>query len=403
MWATVIREHYILFIENLEPNAQVIKGTTVVTPSALTVVINMATQAFSMFTNLPLRGATETPSDTGKNVLYIINDEAGGNICSGDALFDEIGKDTLVGDSGTSATIYDYGQTSTVSTVYGTATAFNVTGDKKYVSQITITADCNLESIRAYMKGQGGGSATTNVKAVLYTDSSGSPDALLQESSVAVVTQADQDQFVNFSFSSLPAVAAGTYWIGIHVETSGRAMAYKFSTANLTKYNSDTYVGGAANPFGAASNDTGPLVIFARVKTAGPDFYIESKKYTQDDAMRKKLFKQLAINYLVQGDSLRLDTVPGLNDLGRTSSSTFPTSVFTWTSLTSSVATWAALSALYSNWEQLINSVYRPKRIKFLKRTQMLSFRIWANSPSVTAAQLGPFQIGYKLQRAGRI
>lgn len=136
---------------------------------------------------------------------------------------------------------------------------------------------------------------------------------------------------------------------------------------------------------------------------AGPDFYIESKKYSEGDAMHKKLFKQIAMNYLSQGGALKLDTVTGLNDIGFTSTETFPATVYTWDQLAITFGTWDNLAALIPTWDQVILSVFAPKRIKFLKRSQNLAFRIYQESSAVTRVKLGPFQLLYKWQRLGRI
>lgn len=135
----------------------------------------------------------------------------------------------------------------------------------------------------------------------------------------------------------------------------------------------------------------------------GPSMFLESKKYAEGDSMRKKLFKQLALNYLAQGGALKIDTVVGLNNVGSTSLTQLPATVLTWDQLASQVATWDALGSTYSTWDALINSVFKPTRVKFLKRSQNFAFRIYAADSGLTKMQIGPFAIGYKLQRPGRI
>jgi hypothetical protein len=136
--------------------------------------------------------------------------------------------------------------------------------------------------------------------------------------------------------------------------------------------------------------------------TAGPDLYIESKKYKVGDSLRKKLFKQLLINYLSQGGALRLDTVVGLNNVGKTSTTVFPATVYSWDNLPALFPTWDALGTTYPTWDALANSVFKPKRIKFLKRSQHLAFRLWQQDATISRIVLGPFQLGFKLQRPGR-
>jgi hypothetical protein len=145
----------------------------------------------------------------------------------------------------------------------------------------------------------------------------------------------------------------------------------------------------------------------------GPDLYIESKKYKVGDSLRKKLFKQLAIHYNAAGgpldgttglhDALAIDTVVGLNNVGKTSSTKFPATIYTWDQLPQVAATWDDLAAQFPTWDNLIQSVYKPKRVKFLKRSQFMAFRLYQVDNTVTRVELGPFQLGFKLQRPGRI
>lgn len=134
-----------------------------------------------------------------------------------------------------------------------------------------------------------------------------------------------------------------------------------------------------------------------------PDPYVESKKYAEGDSMRKKLFKQLALDYQAQGGALKIDTIVGLNNVGTTSLTQLPPTVLTWDQLAVTAVTWDALSALYPTWDSLINSVFKPTRVKFLKRSQHFAFRIYAADTNLTKFIVGPFQLGYKNQRPGRI
>lgn len=137
--------------------------------------------------------------------------------------------------------------------------------------------------------------------------------------------------------------------------------------------------------------------------TTGPDFYFESKKYNMGDSLLLKLFKEILLNYYSQGDSLKVDTVLGLNDIGTTLTSVFPATVYTWSSLPGVFGTWAGLSARVPTWNQLIVSVFQAKRLRFLKRSQNFSFRIYQTSSNVIRLRLGPFQLGFKRLRPGRI
>ena len=399
MWGCMIRDHYFLFLEQYAPSVAVIKGQYSVTPSSATIVVNMVSSAFSIFTNLPFRACLETPADTGKKSLYLYNDVDTGYICQGYDLFDTDGEnDSILGSSGVAAASFRYGYTSNSDDTLGAATALAVSADTKYLSTITTYAPAAVQSVHVYMGGIGGGSSTGGAKAIIY-DSGGN---LLGTSAEVTVAQDDQPGFVGFTFASAVLIDSGDYDVGVICEAAV-SNVYHWATADAIQYAGDTYAGGATDPIGATSLTTGPLVQHMTVKSAGPDFFLESKKYTMGDALRKKLFKQLALNYLAQAGSIKLDTVLGLNNVGRTATSSYPASTYTWSTLGSAFATWDSLSATYATWDDVTDSVYRPKRIKFLKRSQMMSFRLWQESPIVTRAEIGPFQFGFKWQRPGRI
>jgi hypothetical protein len=109
------------------------------------------------------------------------------------------------------------------------------------------------------------------------------------------------------------------------------------------------------------------------------------------------------MNYLAQGGALRLDTIVGLNDIGFTATQTFPATVYTWDSLATTFGTWDRLAALIPTWDQVILSVFAPKKIKFLKRSQNMAFRLYQSSSAVNRVRIGPFQLLFKWQRLGRI
>jgi len=137
--------------------------------------------------------------------------------------------------------------------------------------------------------------------------------------------------------------------------------------------------------------------------TAGPDFYIESRKFDAGDGLLKKFWKQIMVHYLVGGDSLRLDTVKGLNFVGQQSATSLPITVYTWDQIAALYPTWDSLASAFPTWDSLVTSIYFVKRIKFIKRDQYFAFRIYQNSSSVTSAKLGPYAIEFKPMRVGRI
>lgn len=139
------------------------------------------------------------------------------------------------------------------------------------------------------------------------------------------------------------------------------------------------------------------------VSNAGPDFYFESKKFDGGNSTRLKRFKHFILHYLVQGGDINIDVVLGLNNIGETLSSSFPSSVMSWSGLRTSVTNWTGVKNLFPTWSDLTSAEFMPKRVRFLKKSQHLSFRLYQSTSSIQRLKIGPFEIGYIEMRAGRV
>ena len=135
----------------------------------------------------------------------------------------------------------------------------------------------------------------------------------------------------------------------------------------------------------------------------GPDWFWESKKFSGGDSLRLKRLKFFLMYGLVQGGDMKIDVVLGLNDVGQTITKTFPQSVYNWTTLRAVTGTWSALSTQFPTWNSVVQSVFVPQRFKFSKKATHFSFRIYQSSPNITRLQMGPFKLGYKIERDGRV
>lgn len=107
---------------------------------------------------------------------------------------------------------------------------------------------------------------------------------------------------------------------------------------------------------------------------AGPDFYRETRAHDAGDPTRVKRWRWLQTNSLVQGDTLVVDAVLGLSSVDQV----LPKQI-----LTSSV--YSVDNRIDVNWD-----------------SQLLALRFYQNSSSVTTVEMGPYEIGFKYQRAGR-
>lgn len=143
--------------------------------------------------------------------------------------------------------------------------------------------------------------------------------------------------------------------------------------------------------------------ITTKAGALGPDFYFSSKKYNAGEDVRLKRFKQLAVHYMSQGGAIKVDTVLGLNDVGKPLSTNFPASVLTWDGLRVLVSNWNAVAAQYTTWDQIIQGVFQPKRVRFLRKAHHMSFRLYQENSTQKRVKIGPFQIGFKEMRPGRV
>jgi hypothetical protein len=419
MWSMVNRNHYMLFIENLAPTLAIVKGNVSTTPTSWCVVINMTTRAVSFMTNINFRGAITLPASTGKNVWYLVNGRVTGEssdhafIADGEALFAEEGRDPIISDpatvTGNFITNPSFETNAFFWSAFGTSTILSNATQAKFGTRsglLTINDANNFVQ-----------SSSVTLTAATYTASTWlwiDPASSITSVQLSHAGSFDGvegvqggDPFVKGQWIRLwrtltpAAVLTGVYrftfigaapgdkvWIdGVQIEAGSVATTYCDGTQPWCYWT------------GAAHASTS-----GRVTTiAGPDWFFESKKFDAGAALRLKRIKQLAIHFLSQGDGIAVDTVLGLNNIGTTLTAYFPASVFTWDTLRTSVPTWVALKNQFSTWNSIVSAVFIPKRVRFLKRSQHFSFRLYARSTSVTRARIGPYEIGYKLMRPGRV
>lgn len=195
----------------------------------------------------------------------------------------------------------------------------------------------------------------------------------------------------------------------------------------------NTSTGGAICDANAIFDASGNDAFTCAGNTIGPFFYLESKRYSLGDPLRRKMIKQIAAHYQSFGDSLDIDTVVGLGTasagttnapvtvvtpaqamipliLSKPASTSldysgvaFVETSQTWTSLGREYSTWSALSGAYPDWSTINTTVWGKRRYKFLRHDNFLGFRIYQSSTANSLVQLGPWQIGFTMQAPGRI
>lgn len=406
MWSMILRNHYYLFIENLDPAIPVIKGNTATTPDHWVVVINMESRAFALHTNLKMRGAVTLPAAAGRGVMLVANTVADNLVVNPDFETDTTGwtdgaayaiaADTAVAKFGTKS-------------LKATRDAMGSSDDDMATAPITAPAAGNYTASAwvwvpaAFVVGDSG---TVNISLVNFTSATS-----VSEVSANLALR-DQWQRISHTYTldagdlvgdvSLNAGTDGTnpvdtsflYWDGVRVE-AGEAAKPFFVGDNSSK----GYVFDADRMFTAEGIDD----VACDAGLQGPDFYFLSKKYNAGNDVQLKRFKQFAVHYLAQGSALNLDAVLGLNNVGQTLTGSFPSTVLTWDALRNLLPNWSAVGEEYPSWDGLIEGVFLPKRLRFIKKTHHLAFRLWQADGNMTRCRIGPFHIGYKLQRPQRV
>ena len=409
MWSTLVRDHYILFIENMSPPISIIKGLRSTAPDSMAISIYMPTRGITFLRNLNIRGSVDLPADTGQSTWVVLN-----------------GYPSTLSEAGNTAAPTGYA-------------AETISGDRIIATKITNPGDRAHARMSVYADGLGASAlGDCKMRLALYSETAGAPDVLLAYSEENVIPANSIASWVDFDFAEWERVASGgNLWLAMIAEKNDHVRVWsKANTGFSVSASPDRpYDLSFTDPFGAvhATNnkdkdyalkihgattstikgyiiDTGDLFDVEERDdygcdsgVPGPDFYYESKKFAAGDSLRKKLFKQLAMHYVAQGGPIKLDTVVGLNEQGQTRQSVFPPSAPSWDATRLVYTTWAIFAASFATWNAITSAIFRARRLKFLKRSTHLAFRLHQGSCLMTRLKLGPFQVGYKLQRPGRI
>ncbi len=103
------------------------------------------------------------------------------------------------------------------------------------------------------------------LKAVIYSDSEGSPSALLATGTeVTYNGKTNGTGWLDLPFGTPVELKAGTYWIGFITGSKTEGMGYRYdSVSNSRAYNTNTFSSGPTNPFGSVTKDSEQASIYA--------------------------------------------------------------------------------------------------------------------------------------------
>jgi len=144
--------------------------------------------------------------------------------------------------------------------------------DYKRVNPYKLSTGATINQLTVYLKPTGT-IGSQPIEAVIYSDSSGSPNALLATSQPMTFTNTTSAGWYNFNFASAPSLTAGNYWFGIITgPTTGVAsFCYDLAATNVRRANNNAYSSGPSSPFGTATSDTKQMSIYTSYN--GPGTY----------------------------------------------------------------------------------------------------------------------------------
>jgi glucose/arabinose dehydrogenase len=128
----------------------------------------------------------------------------------------------------------------------------------------------NVTKLSGYISGLGVASGTQKIRGVLYADNAGVPGALLGVSNEVTITAGRPWGWVDFTFPTPVAVAAGPIWMGyIGGGVSDLVQMRYLSQTGAVRWNVDPggYADGPSNPFGTGTSSNKHYSLYATFTT----------------------------------------------------------------------------------------------------------------------------------------
>jgi len=153
---------------------------------------------------------------------------------------------------------YDTGATATDGVLVDNSNSTSSGSSRKRVSRITITQDMQLAgyTLRCWV-----GSGSQNVKAVVYSDNAGAPDAPLAVSGVEVVSNTTEatKTFTFTGANMIPLKTGDIIYVGYVNESAGNQFWFSRDNTSNGNWNQSgvTFASEPLDPYGSSSNDTG--------------------------------------------------------------------------------------------------------------------------------------------------
>lgn len=138
-----------------------------------------------------------------------------------------------------------------------------------------LTENGNITKISCRIANDQSGNKLTLARAIVFTDSAGSPDTCLGFSDEVSVSAGASVAWVDFGFGTPLAITAGTYWLGIHWNSNADGIAmYGANVSGALSYYADAYPPVASEAFGAASTAAARFAAIATYTPGGATGFV---------------------------------------------------------------------------------------------------------------------------------
>jgi hypothetical protein len=142
--------------------------------------------------------------------------------------------------------------------------------ERKRVNEYALPTRGAVSELSIYLE-PGTVSGQQQITGVIYADANGAPGALLATSKQLTYASSQPAGWYHMSFSTPIELPAGNYWIGELSGPNGAVAGYRYdNVAGARDYNQNSYAAGPSNPFGAFTNDTQQISLYATYVPAGP-------------------------------------------------------------------------------------------------------------------------------------
>ncbi len=150
-------------------------------------------------------------------------------------------------------------------TTVGGSVDHGMYSDYKIVHSATLSTSASVTKLSLYAIP---GSRSPNpqvVKGVIYSDSGGSPGALVASGTeVTYRGSTNGSGWFDLPLASPVTLPPGTYWLGFITGANTEGMGYVYdNVSNSRAYNYNPYAGGPTNPFGSSTKDSEQASIYA--------------------------------------------------------------------------------------------------------------------------------------------